>query len=522
MASRTLTLALAADIDGLKKGLDDADKVVKKSSDQIIDFGKKAAAAFAVVGAAATAFAISAIKNAAADEAAQRKLEETIRASTNATVEQTKAVGNYINQTSIAIGVTDDELRPSLARLIRSTNDVQKAQELLNLALDITAATGKPLEAVTNALGKAYDGNSTSLGRLGLGLDQSVLKSKDFNSIYETLTKTFGNFAENEALTTEKQFARIKIAVDEAKESIGAALLPVVDRLAAFTLNVLVPNLNALIAGLVGQNSVEAGITSATQGAYEFGEQLKSTIKFVISIKDELLVLGGIIGTVFAVSKVIAFATAIGTLVTAMKTLRTAAAGAGVAVAFATGGSSVGLAAAALAAVAATYGLSKFAAEGDQEVAGGFSGSGFSNLPSGGFSGIPSGGGTGGGFAGGTGTGGTGTGGTGKGIGAIAGASSLTDLVNKLANVQDKISDVTFATLTGGISKSSAQKQLDQLQAEFRVLEKQANTLAANPQILINVSAIDTEGAARAVAKALNDSAARSTPSISQTALRDK
>ena len=204
MASRTLTLALAADIDGLKKGLDNADKVVKQSSDQIVDFGKKAAAAFAVVGAAATAFAISAVKNAAADQAAQRKLEETIRASTNATVEQTKAVGNYINQTSIAIGVTDDELRPALSRLIRSTNDVQKAQDLLNLALDITAATGKPLEAVTNALGKAYDGNSTSLGRLGLGLDQSVLKSKDFNSIYQTLTKTFGNFAENEALTTEK------------------------------------------------------------------------------------------------------------------------------------------------------------------------------------------------------------------------------------------------------------------------------------------------------------------------------
>ena len=522
MASRTLTLALAADIDGLKKGLDNADKVVKQSSDQIVDFGKKAAAAFAVVGAAATAFAISAVKNAAADQAAQRKLEETIRASTNATVEQTKAVGNYINQTSIAIGVTDDELRPALSRLIRSTNDVEKAQELLNLALDITAATGKPLEAVTNALGKAYDGNSTSLGRLGLGLDQSVLKSKDFNSIYQTLTKTFGNFAENEALTTEKQFARIKIAVDEAKESIGAALLPVVDRLAKFTLDVLVPNLNALIAGLVGQNSVEAGISSATQGAYEFGEQLKSTIKFVISIKDELLVLGGIIGTVFVAGKVIAFATAIGTLVTAMKTLRTAAAGAGVATAFATGGVSVGLATAALAAVAATYGLSKFAAEGDQEVAGGFGGGGFANLPSGGFSGVPSGGGA-GGFTGGATGGGTGAGtGAGAGIGAVTGARSLTDLANKLVAVQDKITDVTFATLTGGISKATAQKQLDQLQAEFRVLEKQATALQKNPQILINVSAIDAEGAARAVSKALNDSAARSTPTLSYQTIREK
>ena len=126
----------------------------------------------------------------------------------------------------------------------------------------------------------------------------------------------------------------------------------------------------------------------------------------------------------------------------------------------------------------------------------------------GGFSGIPSSGGGGLGFTGGggglgfTGGGTGGGGGGGAGIGAISGASNLTDLVNKLSNIQDKITDVTFATLTGGISKSAAQKQLDQLQAEFRVLEKQANTIAKNPQILINVSAIDTEGAARAVAKA--------------------
>jgi len=145
----------------------------------------------------------------------------------------------------------------------------------------------------------------------------------------------------------------------------------------------------------------------------------------------------------------------------------------------------------------------------------------------GGFSGIPSTGGVGGGFVGGGGTGGGGsggggTGGGGAGIGAIAGATSLTDLANKLVAVQDKITDVTFATLTGGISKSTAQKQLDQLQAEFRVLEKQATALQKNPQILINVSAIDAEGAARAVSKALNDSAARSTPTLSYQTIREK
>lgn len=87
---------------------------------------------------------------------------------------------------------------------------------MLNLALDISSATGKPLEAVANALGKAYDGNLNALGRLGLGIDASILKSKDFDLVFGTLTKTFGGFAANEAQSTEKSFERIKIAVDEA------------------------------------------------------------------------------------------------------------------------------------------------------------------------------------------------------------------------------------------------------------------------------------------------------------------
>jgi hypothetical protein len=97
----------------------------------------------------------------------------------------------------------------------------------------------------------------------------------------------------------------------------------------------------------------------------KFGEQLKSTLSFIISIKDELLVLGGIIAVVFVANKIAAFVTAILTLVTAMKALRTAAAGAAIATAFATGGVSVGAAAAALAGIAATYGLSQLAGGSD-------------------------------------------------------------------------------------------------------------------------------------------------------------
>jgi hypothetical protein len=363
--SRTLTLALAADIDGLKKGLDDAGKVVNKSADQISDFGKKAALAFAAVGAAATAFAVSAVKAASEDEKARKSLEQTIRANTKATDDQIKSIDTYITKQSIATATTDDILRPAFARLIRSTNDVAKAQDLLSLSQEIATATGKPLEVITNALGKSFDGQNAALGKLGLGIDAATLKTKSHDEIMQMLKETYKGFIDNEATNAEFKMRQLEIAFSETKEQIGTALLPIMKQFADYLLAVVVPNVQALAAGLTGQNGVEAGITDATGAAYKFGQQLKSTLLFVISIKDELLILAGIIATVFVANKVIAFVAAIQTLIIAMVALRNAAAAAGVATAFATGGASVGTAAAALAAAAATYGLTQIAPSGN-------------------------------------------------------------------------------------------------------------------------------------------------------------
>jgi hypothetical protein len=363
--SRTLTLALAADIDGLRDGLKQAEKVVDNSAESIREFGKKAALAFAAVGAAATAFAVSAVKAAAEDEKARKNLEQVIRSSTQATEQQIAGIDKYITAQSIATATTDDVLRPAFSRLIRSTQDVTKAQDLLTLAQEISIATGKPLESVTNALGRAYDGSNTALGKLGLGIDATTLKTKSFDEITTQLAQTYNGFIANEATNAEFKFKQLSIAVDETKEQIGAALLPIVKELADYLLATAVPLIQAFAAGFSGEDGVTAGITEATEGAFKFGNQVKETLKFVVSIKDELIVLGAIITGVFVANKIVAFVTAIMTLVTAMKALRTAAAGAAVATAFATGGASVGTAAAALAAVAATYGLSQLAGGGD-------------------------------------------------------------------------------------------------------------------------------------------------------------
>jgi hypothetical protein len=337
--SRALTLKLLADTADFQKKLANGSKDIDSIGERAAEFGKKAAIAFATAGAAIGAFAVSAVKAAAEDETAQRRLAETITATTGATAKQIEGVEKYIKQTSIAIGVADDGLRPAFTRLVRSTQDVEEAQKLLNLALDLSAATGKPLETISNALGRAYDGNTTALGKLGLGLDADIIKSKDFDAIFQQLTGTFGNFAENESKTTEKQLERVKIALDEAKESIGAALLPVVQELTAWILDNFIPALEAFIAGLTGQDSLDEALTDSQKTAIEWGKKVKGFINTVIDLKDELMILAGVIATVFVVSKITAGVQAtialIGLLVTAYNGLRNSAVAAAIASRFA-------------------------------------------------------------------------------------------------------------------------------------------------------------------------------------------
>jgi hypothetical protein len=208
------------------------------------------AAAFVAAAAAAAAYAvkigIDGVKAALEDEKAQRILALTLENTTGATNAQIAAVEKYITKTALATGVTDDELRPAFSRLVRSTKDVEEAQKLLSLALDISSATGKPLEAISNSLGKAYDGNTNALGKLGLGIDQSILKTKDFNKVYESLRGSFAGFAAQEAQTFQGRLDRLNVAFDEAKETIGFALLPVLEKIITFINDQAVPIIDKL------------------------------------------------------------------------------------------------------------------------------------------------------------------------------------------------------------------------------------------------------------------------------------
>ena len=272
--SRTLKLSILADIDNLKKNLNAGSNEVDGFGGKLGGFAKKAGAAFAVAGAAAAAYAgtllIDGVKSAIEDEAAQAKLATTLENVTGATSAQIKAVEDYITQTALANGITDDKLRPSLDRLIRSTKDATKAQELQSLALDIAAGTGKDLQAVSEALGKAYDGNLGALKKLGVGIDESIIKSKDFDAAAAALAATFEGQASQQAETFQGKMARLSVAFDEAKETVGS-----------YVLDALTPLVSAF---------VDKGIPAIQDVAQNLGKTLGPAFGEIFKvIRDDLL-----------------------------------------------------------------------------------------------------------------------------------------------------------------------------------------------------------------------------------------
>jgi hypothetical protein len=245
--NRTLKLSILADVDDLKKKLGEADKAVETNASKIADFGKKAAAAFAVAAAAAVAYgtklAVDGVKSAIEDEQAQLRLAAALKTATGATDAQIKATEEYIRQTQLATGITDNDLRASFQRLSVSTKDTTQSQKLLNLAIDISKGTGKELGTIVEALSKGYEGQDTRLVRLGIGITQADAKAMDFTETTKVLTNLYGGAAAANAETFQGRIDRLKQAFSEAQEEIGYRLLPFVERFVDLIVNQVVPKL---------------------------------------------------------------------------------------------------------------------------------------------------------------------------------------------------------------------------------------------------------------------------------------
>jgi hypothetical protein len=180
-----------------------------------------------------------------------RKIAQFTKASVKAFIEEDKAIQvlsnnlqnlglaydiapieKYIREMQYATGVADGELRPAYQKLANATKSLSATQEILGLALDISAATGKSLSAVTDALSRAYLGNNTSLSRLNLGIKKADLSSKSFSEITGDLSKQFSGSAAKAADTYAGKLAILSAAAGDAQEIIGGKLVKSLEILA--------------------------------------------------------------------------------------------------------------------------------------------------------------------------------------------------------------------------------------------------------------------------------------------------
>jgi hypothetical protein len=230
MAGITIPLITEFKDVGIKQALKEFKKL--ETAGQKAQFVIKKAAVPAAAALAGVAAVIgSAVQAAIEDQAAQASLARQIKASTKATDKQIASVEDYIKSLGQSVAVSDDEARPALQSLIVATKDITKAQDLLNLAVDISAASGKDLATVSEALARGYAGNMRGLQALSPEIKAMVKDGASLEEVLATLETNFGGAGKAAADTAAGGMKKLGIAFNETKESVGMAFLPIMEKL---------------------------------------------------------------------------------------------------------------------------------------------------------------------------------------------------------------------------------------------------------------------------------------------------
>lgn len=255
----------SAVFDKLGRTVGDTDTKFSKMGATMAKVGKVAALGLAAgIGAGAVALA-GMTKNAIEDQAAQQKLALGLKNSTDATDAQVAAAERWITAQGNALGVTDDELRPALQKLAQSTGSVGKAQKQLQIAMDVSAGSGKSLASVTEAMMKANNGSVVGLSRLGIATKNAAGETLGMQQIMGKAAATFGGQAAANADTLGGKMNILKLRFDEAKETIGAKLIPILTNLSDWVLSTGIPAVSKL-AEFVSDNSTAFKVLAGVGG----------------------------------------------------------------------------------------------------------------------------------------------------------------------------------------------------------------------------------------------------------------
>ena len=225
-----INIPIISEFDG--KGINKAIKQFKQleTTSEKAHFAIKKAAipAAAALGGLAVALG-DATKAAMEDQQEQAALALTLQNVTGAGAAQTAQVEKQISAMSRASGVADTEYRKSLEALVRGTKEVDLAMKDMNLVMDISTALQMDSSTVADSLAKAYQGNFKALRSLSPEMATMIKEGASLNEVMDVLGGTFGGATATSAETAAGKMKILKNSIGETKESIGAALLPVLE-----------------------------------------------------------------------------------------------------------------------------------------------------------------------------------------------------------------------------------------------------------------------------------------------------
>jgi hypothetical protein len=341
------------------KGSKAAQKDIAKLGKNIDGFAKKSTRAFGLAAAASAALAFKigkdAVQAAIADQKSQVLLANALRNTAGASNEAISGVENYITSLQKQFSVVDDDLRPAMARLTAATGSITAAQGLMQTALDVSASSGADLGTAVGAIIKATSGQFKALKTLVPGLSNATVKSKDFAKALEEVNKQTSGAASKRSQTLEYRLAGLKIAFGEILETLGYALLPVIEKFATTISTKVLPQIEAFVA--LNKDKLAASFQIAADAAVKLLAVSISFGDWVSNNMGLVKTMAAIIVGMFAVGRASAFIIMLGQVTAAMATLRATAAGAAIASAFATGGVSSAAGAAAVAGIVAAVGI---------------------------------------------------------------------------------------------------------------------------------------------------------------------
>ena len=257
-------------------------KALTKGQKQIAGFEKNVknlAKAFGLTfsAAALAQYGKNAVKAFAAEDAQVKQLTQSLK---NLGLGfATQDVKQYLDVLEQATGVNKDQLQPALQKILQTTGDIAKSQQILALALDVSSGSGQDLASVSQTLAQAYVGNNKGLRSLNIGLTQAEIKTANFVDIQEKLIKIYGGQAAVAADTYTGKLNKLTIAAENASEEIGRGLLSAIESLAGSedNLDPLIDKMNKL--------SVATGdfIALLFGGKTKDGYSLKDALDIVFS-----------------------------------------------------------------------------------------------------------------------------------------------------------------------------------------------------------------------------------------------